>query len=95
MRLVVAGAAAAVVLTLGGAGTALIATGQFSESEDGGIQGSERWIRVDGESLETIDDDETNVSLDDREGYRLGSSEMASGALRHGSRRAWAADTGV
>ena len=80
-RVLVAGTAAAVVIAIGGAGTALIATGQFSESEDGGIQGSVRWIGVDGEDRETIVDDETNVSLDDREGNRLGSSEMASGAL--------------
>ena len=80
-RLVAAGAAAAVVLTLGGAGTALIATGQFSGGEDGASLADRQWSSVDGESLDMIVDDETNVGLDDREGNRLGSSEMASGAL--------------
>ena len=80
-RLVAAGAAAAVVLTLGGAGTALIATGQFSGGEDGASLADGRWMRADGESLEAITLDNTDTYLENPDENRLGSREMASGAL--------------
>ncbi len=80
-RLVVAGAAATVVLTLGGAGTALIATGQFSGNGDRTFLAEGRWIGTDGESLEAITLNDTYANLKDPDGNQLASGISLSGSV--------------
>ncbi len=77
-RLAVAGTAAAVVLAVGGAGAALIATGQFPGGEDSGSTAEKQWIGINDESLEASNGDEAAVRLDDPDGNLFERGDMES-----------------
>ncbi len=83
--LVAAGAAAAVLLAMGGAGTALIATGLSSGSEDEAIlafSGADgAWSGADGDSFGVTIDNETRSRLDDPEGNRLARGDSVIAAF--------------
>ena len=77
-RLAAAGAAAAVVLTMGGAGTALIVTGQFSGGEDGAFPADELWSRTESDSVEWIIVNDTDAYLEDPNGKKVAFDDAAS-----------------
>ena len=83
--LVAAGAAAAVLLAMGGAGTALIATGLSSGSEDEAIlafSGADgAWSGADGDSFGVTIYNETRSRLDDPEGNRLARGDSVIAAF--------------
>ena len=80
-RLAVAGAAAAVVLTVGGAGAALIATGPFSGGEDGGSSAEELWGGTIDETFYAISGDESMASLSDPDSTLFERGDMDSFAV--------------
>ena len=77
-RLVAAGTAAAVVLTIGGAGAALIATGQFPGGEDGGSSAEKLWIGTSDGSLDAFNGDESTAILSNPDSTRFGRGETDS-----------------
>ena len=74
-RLAVGGATAAVVLTLGGAGAALIAADQFSGGEDGALLAERQWRGTDDGSLGAITVNDTDVDLYDTDGKQSASAD--------------------
>ena len=93
-RLAVGGATAAVILTLGGAGAALIAADQFSGGEDGALRTDRQWSGVDGESLESITVNDTDVDLYDIDGKQSASADSPGEFLAYDPGTTWASTEG-
>ena len=85
-RFAVAGTAAALVLAVGGAGAALIATGQFPGGDERGSSAEKIWIGTSDESLEAYNGDEAAAMLEDPDGSLFERSDMDSFAAAEDSR---------
>ena len=77
-RLAAAGTAAAVVLAVGGAGAALIATGQFSVGEDSGSSADKLWVGTNDVTLEANSGDENLSGLNDPDSTLFERGDMDS-----------------